>query len=159
MIIKIEFNFIARNQTANQKNKRTNNIFKTVQKNEVKKKCETFAYLAKKNYKIESPFYGAILHRFWFFKNRVPKDYDNFCAGTKYYTDALVSQGIILKDDNHHLLMGRLHMFEKQPEEKIIYVLETFSKHGFFVANDINKIHALRLIDIATTQLFNKVFV
>lgn len=152
MIIKIEFPFVARNQTANQKNKRTKNVFKTIQKNKVKKDCETFAYLAKKNYKIESPFYGAILHRFWFFKNRVPKDYDNFCAGTKYYTDALVSQGIILKDDNHHLLIGKLHFFEKQPEEKIIYVLETFNKFEYEVADDMNRIDAIAIIKLAESD-------
>jgi hypothetical protein len=138
MIIKIEFPFIARNQTANQKNKRTKNRYKTKLKNEVKSNCETYAYLAKKNYKIESPFYGAILHRFWYFKNRVPKDYDNFCAGTKYYTDALVSQGIILKDDNHHLLIGHLYMFEKQPEEKLVYVLELVNMR-LFMAHELNE--------------------
>lgn len=146
MIIKIEFPFIARNQTANKKNKRTKNVFKTILKNKVKKDCETYAYIAKRKYKIESPFYGAILHRFWYFNNRVPKDYDNFCAGTKYYTDALVSQGIILKDDNHHLLMGHLYMFEKQPEEKIVYVLELLDKE-FFAEHEYNaKLYAEAII-------------
>lgn len=158
MIIKIEFPFIVRNQTANQKNKWTKNIFKTIQKNEVKKKCETFAYLAKKNYKIESPFYGAILHRFWFFKNRVPKDYDNFCAGTKYYTDALISQGIILKDDNHHLNMGIVHFLEKQQTEKIVYVLYTLEEKEFKLITEKNNNDAIKIIDFATKQSEEKVF-
>ena len=149
MIIKIEFPFIDRNQTANKKNKRTKNVFKTILKNQLKEKCELYAYLARNNYKIESPFYGAILHRFWFFQNSVAKDYDNFCAGTKYYTDALVSQGIILKDDNHHLLMGRLHMFEKQPKEKIIYVLELMSKEFFTVHNLDSEKYAMQIIESA----------
>lgn len=149
MIIKIEFPFIARNQTANKKNKRTKNVYKTILKNKVKKDCETYAYIAKRKYKIESPFYGAILHRFWHFNNRVPKDYDNFCAGTKYYTDALVSQGIIVKDDNKHLLIGKLHMFEKQPEEKIIYVLELLDFKTFLAHNLLNESDSLNLIDRA----------
>jgi hypothetical protein len=159
MIIKIEFPFVDRNQTANKKNKRTKNVYKTILKNEHKEKCETFAYLAKKNYKIESPFYGAILHRFWFFKNRVPKDYDNFCAGTKYYTDALISQGIILKDDNHHLLIGNVHFLEKQPSEKIVYVLYTLDEQEFKVINKANESNAIKIIDFADRILFNEVFV
>lgn len=82
--------------------------------------------LLKKKYKIDSPYYGCVLSRFWMFKDNRNRDYDNFCSGTKYYTDALVSQGIILKDDKNHLLIGSVWFFDNQKDERLIYKLEVF---------------------------------
>lgn len=146
MIIKIEFPFVDRRQTSNKK-KDSKTFLSREQTRNLKEKANTYVYLAKRNYKIETPYYGAILHRFWFFENAVPKDYDNFFAGTKYYTDALVSQGLILKDDNHHLLVGKVHMFEKQPKEKMVYVLELMSKTFFLAHNRDSENYALNLLE------------
>lgn len=139
MRITIEFPFIAKNQTANIKNKRTSDFLKTKQKNEVKRRCETIAYLAKKNYKIESPFFGCVLNITWEFKTKRGRDYDNYIAGTKYYTDALVSQGLIVDDNHNHLILGKTFFADGKISDRIIYYLELLDKKEFCNLLDYRK--------------------
>jgi hypothetical protein len=132
MLIKIEFPFIDRKQTANQKADGSHFLSREL-KRELKAKANTFVYLAKLQYKIEKPFYGAVLHRFWFFKDKRKRDYDNFFSGTKYYTDALVKQKIIESDDSEHLLVGQSYFYDNRKEEKLVYVLESLNEESFGV--------------------------
>jgi hypothetical protein len=131
MRITIEFPFVERSQTGNKKRAGKFEFKGRRLKNELKAKCETFVYLAKKNYGIDKPFYGAVLNVQWHFKKDNRRDYDNFFGGTKYYTDALVSQEIILADDSKHLITGDMIMLSGMQKEKIVYHLELFDKDVF----------------------------
>jgi len=137
MILKIEFPFIDRSETANRKNGQNPFVIKK-QRDELKKKAQLYIELAMRQNKIKSNLYwGCFMNRFWFFKQKRPRDYDNFCAGTKYYTDSLVDCGLIKGDSNRHILMGDVFHFEGEEKEKLVYVLdlietkEDFEKERF----------------------------
>lgn len=124
MIIRIDFPFIERSETSNRKNGQNAFVIKK-QRDSLKKKAKLYIELAMRYSRIERNLYwGCIMNRYWFFKQKRPRDYDNFCAGTKYYTDSLVDCGLIKNDSNRHIMIGDIFHFEGYPEEKLVYALE-----------------------------------
>lgn len=131
----ITFPFIDRMETANKKTGRSKWLLAN-HRQILKSKCNFCVRLEMRTNKVESNgtacFYGAVLNRYWFFTDKRQRDYDNFCSGTKYYTDALVSEGLIAKDDCNHLLMGDVVFFDSQKSEKLVYVLDLFRNKNEF---------------------------
>lgn len=121
--IRIDFPFINRKETANIKNGR-HPLAIASDRHKTKMLAKCYINLAINAYKIKTTYWGCIMNRYWFFKNSRPRDYDNFCAGTKYYTDSLVDCKLIKNDSNKHILIGDVFHFEGYENEKLVYALE-----------------------------------
>lgn len=93
-------------------------------KNQLLEKCFFHVRLAMDKQKITKTYFGAISHRYWFFKVNRSRDEDNFCSGTKYYTDSLKHCGLIEDDSNRHIIGGDVFHFDGQETERLVYILE-----------------------------------
>lgn len=138
-VIIIDFDFIARNQTANKKNGK-NRWVAMNEKNKLLSKCILSVNMAKIKYSIDKTYFGCRLHRYWMFNQNRSRDYDNFCSGTKYYTDALKHAKLIQDDSNRNIINGDVWHFSGYKNEILRYVLELIeTKEDFKILFDKKK--------------------